>query len=376
MWKGAFCRFLISRKGEEQMKKQFLYAPSGKSPFIGEGIDERWTKEDGKWFMNNKRTTKTDREMYERMKQSDMPYIVLITDPVTRHLPKAYPFPDVVCIRPKRRIPHLRKEKTEFSESFVRRLSWTKEDFRVAQRAAEQVVLSERLVYRYEGDPLAHFRATCTEKQTTQFFIEDEYLTTFGATPEVIAEKKGRCFETTVLAGTAPVERLEKLQTTKEKEEHEMLVQAITQRLSIPFEQSDRFILPLRYVHHYATTLRLKTDNLFRCWSAIFPADTLVGTPREQASRIIERTERVSRQLFGGAVGLLSQKEEHFSLAIRMAVCAQGQVMYQSGAGITKESSEKEEREEMRKKRALFQLGAKKEETRREEENEHVSFID
>lgn len=337
------------------MEKQFLYAPSGQTPFIGEGIDERWTKEDGKWFINNERTTLTDRKMYERMKQSDMPYVVLITDPVTRHLPKAYSFPEVVCIRPKRRIPHLRKEKAEFSESFVRQLSWTKENFYAAQRAAEQVVLSERLVYRYEGDPIAKFQATCMNEQyTTRFFIEDEEVTTFGATPEVIAEKTKDCFETTILAGTAPVERLEKLQTTKEKEEHEMLVQAITQRLSIPFEQSSHFILPLRHVHHYATTLRLQTNDLLRCWSAIFPADTLVGTPRERASRMIQQTERVSRQLFGGAIGIMSRHEEHLSLAIRMAVCTEEEIMYQSGAGITKESNIHDEKEEMRKKRALF----------------------
>lgn len=337
------------------MERQFLYAPSGQAPFIGEGIDERWTKEDGTWFINNEQTTFTDRKMYERMKQSDVPYVVLITDPVTRHLPKTYPFPEVVCIRPKRRVLHLRQEKTEFSESFVQRLSWTKEDFHAAQRAAEQVVLSERLIYRYKGDPLAHFHATCMNEQyTTRFFIEDEEVTTFGATPEVIAEKKKDCFETTVLAGTAPVERLKKLQTMKEKEEHEMLVQAIIQRLSVPFERSDRFILPLRHVHHYGTILRLQTDDLLRCWSAIFPADTLVGTPRERASRIIQQTERVSRQLFGGAIGIISQHKEHLSLAIRMAVCTEEEIMYQSGAGITKASNEHDEKEEMRKKRALF----------------------
>jgi para-aminobenzoate synthetase component I len=93
----------------------------------------------------------------------------------------------------------------------------------------------------------------------------------------------------------------------------------------------------------------------FAALASSFPGGSITGAPKFRAMEIIDELEPVSRGPYCGAIGYLGfNRESQLSIAIRTAICAQGKVHFNVGAGIVADSNPEAEYEETLAKAAGF----------------------
>jgi para-aminobenzoate synthetase component 1 len=94
--------------------------------------------------------------------------------------------------------------------------------------------------------------------------------------------------------------------------------------------------------------------------AALFPGGTITGAPKIRAMEVIAELEPVARGAYTGALGWLGPEGTQLNILIRSAVCREGMVGVQAGAGIVWDSDpQREWRESLRKAAALrVALGA------------------
>jgi para-aminobenzoate synthetase component I len=112
-------------------------------------------------------------------------------------------------------------------------------------------------------------------------------------------------------------------------------------------------------VQHLVSTIegRLKKDMThFAAFASCFPGGSITGAPKFRAMEIIDELEPVSRGPYCGAIGYLGfNREGQLSIAIRTAICAQGKIHFNVGAGIVADSNPEGEYEEtLAKARGFF----------------------
>jgi para-aminobenzoate synthetase component 1 len=111
-------------------------------------------------------------------------------------------------------------------------------------------------------------------------------------------------------------------------------------------------------VQHLVSTVegRLRRDvTHFAAFASCFPGGSITGAPKFRAMEIIDELEPVSRGPYCGAIGYLGfNRESQLSIAIRTAVCKDGQAHFNVGAGIVADSSPAAEYEETFAKAAGF----------------------
>ncbi len=103
-------------------------------------------------------------------------------------------------------------------------------------------------------------------------------------------------------------------------------------------------------VQHLVSTVegRLRKDvTHFAAFASCFPGGSITGAPKFRAMEIIDELEPVSRGPYCGAIGYLGfNRESQLSIAIRTAVCKDGLVHFNVGAGIVADSNPEAEYEE------------------------------
>jgi anthranilate/para-aminobenzoate synthase component I len=103
-------------------------------------------------------------------------------------------------------------------------------------------------------------------------------------------------------------------------------------------------------VQHLVSTVegRLRSDvTHFSAFASCFPGGSITGAPKFRAMEIIDELEPVSRGPYCGAIGYLGfNRESQLSIAIRTAICLQGAVHFNVGAGIVADSDASAEHEE------------------------------
>jgi para-aminobenzoate synthetase component 1 len=111
-------------------------------------------------------------------------------------------------------------------------------------------------------------------------------------------------------------------------------------------------------VQHLVSTVegRLRKDvTHFAAFASCFPGGSITGAPKFRAMEIIDELEPVSRGPYCGAIGYLGfNRESQLNIAIRTAVCAQGKIHFNAGAGIVADSDPEAEYEETLAKAAGF----------------------
>jgi para-aminobenzoate synthetase component 1 len=111
-------------------------------------------------------------------------------------------------------------------------------------------------------------------------------------------------------------------------------------------------------VQHLVATVegRLRNDvTHFAAFASCFPGGSITGAPKFRAMEIIDELEPVSRGPYCGAIGYLGfNRESQLSIAIRTAVCADGKIHFNVGAGIVADSDPVAEYEETLVKAAGF----------------------
>ncbi|MDO5719220.1 MAG: chorismate-binding protein [Actinomycetaceae bacterium] len=136
-----------------------------------------------------------------------------------------------------------------------------------------------------------------------------------GASPEMLASVRDGVIKSRVLAGTcAPGEGHALLESAKDREEHMLAVQSVTEALDpiTSAMQSSRqpFLLDLPNVSHLATDVRAMLDPSLTgsapvCLvvSALHPTAAVGGTPTQKAYQILTHHELTDRGRYSGPVG-------------------------------------------------------------------------
>ena len=238
-----------------------------------------------------------------------------------------------------------------------------------------QVVLSQRIIQEYTGDPFFFYRVLrIINPSPYLFYLDFDSHQIAGSSPEMMVRLENGLVTLRPIGGTMPRvpsatddERLcrELLSDEKERSEHMMLVDLgrhdldpvcrfgslqITESMVVEFYS---------HVMHIVSTLQgelLPAYSGFDLLRAVFPAGTLSGTPKRRAMEIIEALEPTRRGFYGGCVGYLGFNGNlDTCITIRSVLFHDHQAHLQVGAGIVAGSKpEKEFEETLHKAEAIL----------------------
>jgi len=257
----------------------------------------------------------------------------------------------------------------EFEEA----VSYTREQ--ILKGEAIQVVISQRFLAPFRGDPFLLYRALRVINPSPYlFYFEMDEGSFIGSSPEILVRKEGNRAIVRPIAGTRKrgktIEEdllLEKelLQDPKERAEHIMLLDLgrndlgrVSEPSSVKVTASfviERYSHVIHLVSQVESTLRKELDflDLLR---ASFPAGTVTGAPKVRAMQLIEEVEKVRRGPYAGALGYVNyQGDMDFCILIRTLFHHGETLIAHTGAGIVADSEPGREYEEtVNKAMALF----------------------
>lgn len=183
-----------------------------------------------------------------------------------------------------------------------------------------------------------------------------------GATPELLVRKQGSAVASAAIAATAPrhadpvLDRIEldSLQTTKQLEEHRLVVEAIVaalEALDVATSISEQRVLELRRVRHLATAVDgvAPADvGILDLVGALHPTPAVGGVPGSGALDWIRSHERFVRGWYAAPVGVVDLVGDgEFRVALRSARIDGGTIHLYAGAGIVAGSDPDAEMDEI-----------------------------
>ena len=263
-------------------------------------------------------------------------------------------------------------------ENFMKAVQKTK-DY-IANGDVMQVVLSQRLTKKFQGEPIDMYDALRDMNPSPyMYFLDMEDFQIIGSSPEILVKMEDDNITVRPIAGTRPrgiteaedlQHEIDLLSDPKELAEHLMLIDLgrndigkISKIGSV--ELTERMIVE-RYSHvmHIVSNVkgtiidRTKPLDVLR---ATFPAGTVSGAPKIRAMEIINELEPLKRGIYSGAIGYLSWTGDlDTALSIRTAVIKDDLIHVQAGAGIVYDSVPETEWEEtMNKAMALLKASEK-----------------
>lgn len=262
--------------------------------------------------------------------------------------------------------------------------SYTKEEYMdavnrtkelITQGEAIQVVISQRIMAEYEGDPFLIFRALRSINPSPyMFYLDFDDFVILGASPEVMVRVDGKKALLRPIAGTRPRGKTmeedsrfksDLLADEKELAEHLMLVDLARNDLGRIAKAGTVSLDRMMEVEMYSHVMHIVSEvtaeladncDIFDVIKATFPAGTVSGAPKVRAMEIIEEFEPVQRGPYAGLIGYMSYTGSFDScITIRSMVVADRKVYLQAGAGIVYDSvPEAEFAETLNKAKALF----------------------
>jgi len=177
----------------------------------------------------------------------------------------------------------------------------------------------------------------------------------FGASPELIAEVDHGLLRTAALAGSRPRHpqpeiddalAAELLASPKEREEHQLVVQALQKRIAL-YARDVKLphapvIMRLKNIQHLYTPIEAQLESRFGVLDLInelHPTPALGGEPSHLAQRLIARLEATPRGWYAAPVGWVdAYGDGMFAVGIRAAVVSERHVRLYAGAGIVADS--------------------------------------
>lgn len=263
----------------------------------------------------------------------------------------------------------------ETKEAFIAKIKTAKAALQ--QKNLDQVVLSQRLQAKMNGDPLSFYQNLRKANASPyMFYIDFEDYLILGASPECLVQTNQDTVITNPIAGTRPRshnhtkdDALAKdlLLDKKEIDEHQMLVELSKQDLSRVCEvgsiSTPTYMTVEKYQHvmHIVSEVHGKLKS--KCTSidalqACLPAGTVSGSPKGKAMQLINQLEEKRRGVYGGGIGYINFNHNlNMALAIRSLIIKNDTAYLQVGAGIVRDSiPEKEYEETLHKARSLMEV--------------------
>jgi anthranilate synthase component 1 len=231
-----------------------------------------------------------------------------------------------------------------------------------------QIVLSRRLIQKYEGDDFKLYRALRSINPSPYLFYFDfGGFRIFGSSPETHCRiEKGKAYidpiaGTTKRTGDAEADRqgAEYLRNDpKENAEHVMLVDLARNDLSRNCHNVKvDFYKDLQYYSHVIHLVSRVSGELdehadpIKSFIDTFPAGTLSGAPKVRAMQLISEYEPHNRGAYGGCIGYIGLDGSlNQAITIRTFVSRNGELWFQAGGGIVAKSNEEYELQEVNNK--------------------------
>ncbi|MDX1471712.1 MAG: anthranilate synthase component I family protein, partial [Flavobacteriaceae bacterium] len=227
------------------------------------------------------------------------------------------------------------------------------------------LVLSRKFSQNFEGDEFNVYRALRSINPSPYLFYFDyTNFKIFGSSPEAQLVVKDGKAEIHPIAGTfkrtgndeEDAKLAKKLsQDEKENSEHVMLVDLARNDLSR--HGSDVSVEKYREVQFFSHVIHLvskvtgKKDedvDTLQMVADTFPAGTLSGAPKHMAMQLIEKYEKTSREIYGGAIGFMDfEGNFNHAIMIRTFVSKNHKLYWQAGAGLVSKSDAKNELNEV-----------------------------
>jgi len=238
---------------------------------------------------------------------------------------------------------------------------------RIRAGELEKVVLSRYADIEFDApvDPILALETLDANYPTAYRFLVEVYPghAFFGATPEVMAAKRGARLETAALAGSRPRGMSDSadqafaaalMASPKERIEHSLVVdmlrdllQPFARQLTIPELPT---IMRLRNIQHLYTPIQVTLHDdaaLLDIIAALHPTPALGGSPRRSAMDAIRRLETTDRGWYAAPIGWIDANGDGmFAVAIRSAVSVEDRARLYAGAGIVADSDPDKEWDE------------------------------
>ncbi|MBP7073911.1 MAG: isochorismate synthase [Rhabdochlamydiaceae bacterium] len=228
---------------------------------------------------------------------------------------------------------------------------------KIEKNVFRKVVLARQTTLTFDStiDPLELLKGLMSfGNHTTLFMVQLDADTAFlGASPEKLYSRDGRKIVTEALAGTISTSES---WSPKEFEE----VNAVRTFLKNQLEScchdlqygspEERPFGNLRHLYQKLDGM-LKTKISDKMLIAqLHPTPALGGFPREHTMDYLRNVEPFHRGWYGAPIGLVSDKETDFAVAIRSMLVSKNKLHLFSGAGIVKGSEPAKEWEELNRK--------------------------
>ena len=176
-----------------------------------------------------------------------------------------------------------------------------------------------------------------------------------GSTPEYLFRKEDLYVQTMALAGTAAGSQHKLQGDSKEKWEHELVVEEIKKLLTDlgEYRFSDTYTYSVGGLSHLRTDFKLKLDkeiSFEKLCDALHPTPALGGSPKEKALKLLAEFHSNSdlRNSFGAPLGVVKQEKAFCVVAIRNIQFIKGKAYLGSGCGLVKESVMEREWDELK----------------------------
>ena len=242
-----------------------------------------------------------------------------------------------------------------------------------------QVVLSQRLSARYQGDSIDLYRALRTLNPSPyMYYLDFGSYCVVGTSPEILVRSEDGVVTVRPLAGTRPRAdseaedlRLEKelLADEKERAEHIMLVDLGRNDVGRVAKLGTVKVNDIMQVERYSHVMHIVSNvtgelvdgmDAIDVLRAALPAGTVSGAPKVRAMQIIDELEPHKRIIYSGAVGYIGWNGNlDTAIAIRTAILVGDRVYIQAGAGLVADSDPNTEwQESMAKARAILRAVA------------------
>lgn len=237
-----------------------------------------------------------------------------------------------------------------------------------------QINLARRLTAAWEGDPWLLYREL-RRLSPVPFgaYLSLPFGQVLSLSPERFLQLSGDVVETRPIKGTRPRSTDPRLdaalaaelsRSAKDRAENVMIVDLLRNDLGrvcavgtveVPaLWQVESF----SQVHHLVSTVRGRLApgrDALDLLQACLPGGSITGAPKRRAMEIIDELEPGPRGVYCGSIGYLSfDGSMDSSIAIRTAVCADGELSYWAGGGVVADSDCQAEFCETEDKAAFF----------------------
>lgn len=245
---------------------------------------------------------------------------------------------------------------------------------KLSAREIEKIVLARESSFTFDKyiDPAALIKHLKDNTENCYHFClqPSSKIGFLGATPERLYERKGLAISSEALAGTKPRgsteledQQLEKdlLSSKKNAAEHQFVVNFIKNSMStfcskLEFDTSFS-LLKFKEGQHLITRFRgLLKENIedYQILEKLHPTPAVGGTPQSEALNTIKDFENFSRGFYAAPFGYIAYDHVEFAVGIRSGYIHHETLSLYAGAGIIRESTEKDEWDEIENKIQRF----------------------